>query len=285
MSRLYRLLIVLALMMVGSGVASAQIYRSFDVPFAGAKDTEAFGVNNLGQIVGRYMKGHKVHGFLREPNGAFSEIFFPQSTFTAPRDVNNHGDVVGRYLDAAGVSHGFLLSKGVYQSFDYPGAANTLPRGISDSGVITGNFRLAGVEHGFILDATGYHQTDFPGSAGTDVWDFDSGRNEAVGDWSDADENVHGYTLIGATFTPFDVSIPGAWATSLRSVNRFGVIVGVYAVDFVNDHGVLVTAGGHERLLDFPGAPSTDVMAINDLGVIVRNYNDSHGNAHAFILR
>ena len=283
MSRRYRLLVVFGLDDGRERVANAQTYRSFDVPFAGARDTEAFGVNNLGQIVGRYMKGHTIHGFLRQPNGAFSEIFFGIDVHR-PRDINNHGDVVGRYLDVAGVSHGFLLSHGGYQSFDYPGAANTLPRGISDSGVITGNFQLAGVEHGFILDATGYHQTDFPGSAGTDVWDFDSRRNEAVGDWSDADGNVHGYTLIGATFTPFDVSIAGAWATSLRSVNRFGVIVGVYAVDFVNDHGVLVTAGGQEVLLDFPGAPSTDVMAISDLGLIVGNYNDSHGNAR-FILR
>jgi uncharacterized membrane protein len=285
MTRLFSMLILLSSVLVGTPEALAQSYVSFDVPFPGARETEAFGVNNWGQIVGRYEKTHTVRGFLRNPNGAFFDIFVPGSTFTAPRDINDYGYIVGRYLDAVGVSHGFVLSGGGYRTVDYPGADDTRPRGISNTGVIVGNFRLAGVEHGFILDASGYHVTDFPGSAGTDVWDLDNMGEVAVGDWTDADGNVHAYTLANYAFTPFDVSVAGAWATSFRGINRHGTIVGVYAVDLDNDHGLLLTRTGQQVLLDFPGAPSTDVMAINDAGLIVGNYLDRHGRAHSFILR
>lgn len=285
MTRLFSMLMVLGSIFVGTTDAQAQRYVSFDVPFPAGRQTEAFGVNNWGQIVGRYERNQTVRGFLREPTGVFVDIFVPGSTFTAPRDINDHGTIVGRYLDAAGAGHGFVLFGGTYRTVDYPGSNDTRPRGISNTGVIVGNFRMAGVEHGFLLDVSGFHQTDFPGAAGTDVWDLDNAGGLAVGDWTDAAGDVHAYTLANDAFTPFDVNVAGAWATSFRGINRHGTIVGVYAVDLDNDHGLLLTPTGQQVFLDFPGAPSTDVMAINDSGLIVGNYLDRHGRAHSFIVR
>ena len=260
-----------------------QQYASFDVP--GGADTEGFGVNDLGQIVGRWTDADgNVHGFLRQPTGRYETIDAPGATFTAPVDINNLGTVVGRYLDADGVSHGFALRQGRYQTIDAPGAADTRPRGIDDQGRITGDFRRDdGVEHGFTIDARGFAQVDVPGSATTDVWDIND-LGIRVGDWSDDEGNVHGYVLRAGSFSTFDY--PGVrFATSARRINLWGAIVGEFTEsETTGDHGFL-REGDHFRQIDFPGAAETDAMAINLWGLIVGNFLDSDGAEHGFVLK
>jgi len=257
-----------------------QHYASFDVP--GGTNTAAFGLNDLGQIVGRWTTSDGVvKGFLRQPSGRFDTLEFPGATFTAPVHLNNPGSVVGRYLDPERVSHGFVLLHGRYQTIDAPGAVDTRARGIDDRGRITGNFtREDGVEHGFILDHDRFTQIDFPNSASTDVWDINT-LGVAVGDWSDADR-VHGYVLKQGVFTSFD--FPGQpIATSARQLNLFGAIVGVVAFDDEVDHGFL-KLGDHYRQLDFPGSAGTDAFGINLWGLIVGGWNDADGASHGFAL-
>ena len=214
-----------------------QHYASFDVP--GGTDTSAFGLNDLGQIVGRWTTADGVvKGFLRQPSGRFDTLEFPGATFTAPVHVNNLGSVVGRYLDQARVSHGFLLLHGRYQTIDVPGAVDTRARGIDDRGRITGNFtREDGVEHGFILDHDRFTQIDVPDSASTDVWDINT-LGVAVGDWGDADDRVHGYVLRMATSLlstfPANRSQPRP-ASSISSAQSSGSLPSTTSVD----HGFL----------------------------------------------
>src|SRR4029453_14669110 len=167
-------------------------YASFDVP--GGTDTNGFGVNDLGQIVGRGTDPDGgVKGFLRDPPGNFETLEFPGSTFTAPIDINNLGVVVGRYVDQDGVSHGFTLRRGHYETVDYPGAADTRVRGIDDRGRITGNFRKEdGVEHGFTPVSGKFSQVDVPGSVTTDVWDLND-LGVTIGDWVDDHDGVHAW--------------------------------------------------------------------------------------------
>jgi len=257
-----------------------QHYASFDVP--GGTDTSPFGVNDLGQITGRWTTSDGVvKGFLRQPSGRFDTLEFPGATFTAPVHLNNLGSIVGRYMDQAQVSHGFLLNHGRYETIDPPGSVDTRARGIDDRGRITGNFmREDGVEHGFILDHGRFTQIDFPSSESTDVWDINT-LGVAVGDWSDADR-VHGYVLRAGDFTSFD--FPGQpIATSPRQLNLFGAIVGVVAFDDVTVHGFL-KLGDRYRQLDFPGSTGTDAFGINLWGLIVGGGSDADGAFHGYAL-
>src|SRR6476619_2603503 len=103
-----------------AGAAVAQTWTSIDYP--GAAATAAFGINDRGDVVGRWddVDGN-VHGFLLR-HGQFTSIDVPGGTFTAPRAVNDAGDVAGRWVDADGVPRGFVLRKGVFTSVDYPEA-------------------------------------------------------------------------------------------------------------------------------------------------------------------
>src|SRR5262245_33653222 len=70
---------------------------------------------------------------------------------------------------------------------------------------------------------------DVPGAASTDLLDFTT--QTMVGDFADAEGNMHGW-LFSATsgeFRQFDV--PGAWFTSVSALNRRGHFGGVYRDD------------------------------------------------------
>jgi len=94
-----------------TGPAQAQyMYTRLDVP--GANYTEAIGINNTGQIVGRYDDADGTpHGFLRDVDGSFTTLDVPGARFTFAIGINDAGQIVGLYLDAFGV-HGFLATAG-----------------------------------------------------------------------------------------------------------------------------------------------------------------------------
>jgi hypothetical protein len=274
-------------LIAGPAVASAEHYTQLDVPFTDASQTEALGLNDRGQVVGRYDDADGVtQGFLREVNGRYVALSPPAgAVFNAPRDINDAGDIVGRYLDGDRVSHGYVLHHGVYTIVDFPGAVSTRVRGISNRGVITGNFFYDdGVERGFITDGSTYTEVDYPGSAGTDIWDANA-VNVNVGDWTDDDGNVHALTLKNGRFSSFDLTIfADIWATSFRGINAKGDVAGVYAFDLDNDHGFLLDRHGHVLTIDFPGAPSTDPMSVNSSGVVAGLFFDEEYMAHGFLV-
>jgi probable HAF family extracellular repeat protein len=85
----------------------------------GCSYTEATGINSFGQIVGH---GYVTLGptgpavqqraFLRQPNGAITNLDIFGSTWAAANAVNDWGQVVGFYLDSHGANHGFLTQPG-----------------------------------------------------------------------------------------------------------------------------------------------------------------------------
>jgi probable HAF family extracellular repeat protein len=81
-------------------------YTSINIP--GGTSTEAFGINDAGQIVGGYDTGGPPHGFLYS-GGSFTPINVPGASHTLAFGINDAGQIVGRYQDATGV-HGFLDS-------------------------------------------------------------------------------------------------------------------------------------------------------------------------------
>jgi len=95
-------------------------YTTIDDPLA-FNSTNAFGINDVGQIVGAYdgAGNNNSHGFLYS-NGTYTTLDVqttlgaPSTHFTIPGDINNADQIVGSYSDASGF-HGFLYdtSRGV----------------------------------------------------------------------------------------------------------------------------------------------------------------------------
>lgn len=91
-------------------------WPTFDPPQA--VSSFAYGINDSGAVVGTYRDSNLVrHGYVREPNGAFTTLDDPdaaqvQYTYTnlgtVPQRINATGIVVGLFTDAAALRHGFV---------------------------------------------------------------------------------------------------------------------------------------------------------------------------------
>jgi uncharacterized membrane protein len=173
--------------------------------FPNANDTFAWGVNDLGTVVGFWdvvdANGNLLanHGFVWN-NGVFAQVDFPGAVDTIVFGINNAGDLVGNWdsgLNSVN-SHGFVCSKGQCFSFDVPFAGATVTQ--ADD-----------------ISANGY----------------------IVGTWGDASGALHGFLAVGSNFTSFD--FPQATATLAWGINAAGQIVGNYFSSDGAEHGFLAT--------------------------------------------
>jgi hypothetical protein len=78
------------------------------IDFPGAVDTQLFGINPQGDIVGAYDMGDGVtHGLLRTSSGMTS-FDYPGSSGTFGFRITAQRNVVGTYTDGDGNVHGYL---------------------------------------------------------------------------------------------------------------------------------------------------------------------------------
>lgn len=142
---------------------SGGILTSLDMP--GSTTTSAWGINNLGQIVG----SSSLLGAFVLSGGNYTPIAVPGATGTGVWGINNFGQIVGSYA-ANNVGHGYVLSGGVYTTFDVPGSTLTLAFGINSVGQIVGQYQSPdGRNHGFLLSGDSYTTVDPPGSTFTQL--------------------------------------------------------------------------------------------------------------------
>ena len=105
-------------------VCSHKQCSSFDVPFAGATQTQADDINAKGQITGTYVESDgSIHAFLLA-GANFTSFDFPGATLTLAWGINANGQIVGDYLNADGSTHGFLAQPSSVANADYAYSPN-----------------------------------------------------------------------------------------------------------------------------------------------------------------
>jgi rare lipoprotein A (peptidoglycan hydrolase) len=115
--------------------ARAQTFTTLDVP--GAASTGASGINNNGQISGRYYDSNGVsHGFFYN-GGIFATIDVPGSIYADAFGVNNSDPIAGAYaVGSINSPSGFFCNGDSFTTINYPGAAITTAEGINSNGQI-----------------------------------------------------------------------------------------------------------------------------------------------------
>jgi hypothetical protein len=84
-------------------------YTTLDVP--GATNSDAYGVNDAGQLVGEYRDfGSASHGFLLDVDGSYTMLDVAGATDTFVYGINNAGQLVGSYIEVGGRVLGFLAT-------------------------------------------------------------------------------------------------------------------------------------------------------------------------------
>jgi probable HAF family extracellular repeat protein len=212
-------------------------YSSYTTIGPRARITEAWGINDSGQIVGNYVVGRTFYAYLYR-GGSYIEIMGSGNGVpTSANGINNAGQIVGSY---AGFQHGYLLSNGTYTTFDVPGAIGIYPFKINNSGQIVGVYGDANViSHGFLLSDGKVMSLDVPGAMGTAALGIND-AGQIVGNYTaEARNRSHGFLLSGGSYTTLDV--PGSISTILVDINDAGQIVGSYLDAAGMGHGFLAT--------------------------------------------
>jgi probable HAF family extracellular repeat protein len=142
--------------MGGTGTGFLYSAGSFTSLIFGGPDsnTEAFGINNLEQIVGTVARPPHAEGFL-DAGGAVTNINVPGASGTWAYGINDNDQIVGLFAGngAGGWGlHGFVDTGGSFQTIDFPGGIATEVYGINNLGQIVGSFEdpSTGNEHAFL---------------------------------------------------------------------------------------------------------------------------------------
>jgi probable HAF family extracellular repeat protein len=257
------------------------------------------GLNNAGEVVGSYLSGSGIQGFV-DDNGTLTTLPAPVPSaatplpglkdlldeaqavtgfdfsgflnfgvsFTStnfPTAINDDGAIVGFYLDDSG-QHAYVYDNGTYTTFSDPLATGTTtPLSINNAGDIVGYYTDATGQHGF-LDHNGTFTTfdDPVASPGTTLANGINNNGEIVGTYKDA-SGSHGFTYENGSYTTVDAFGTPA-GTTLTGVNDSGQLLG--AITGVS--GAVKLSGSTFTTITAPdGTQVANALGINDNGDIV----------------
>lgn len=148
-------LLALCILIVGSGAADAAItYKLDDLgTLAGNNATQAWDINNNGQVVGRsYNTASPSYTEFIWGNGSMRSLNLTLTSGSIP-GVNDNGQVVGDGYN----SHAFLWTNGNVQDLGVlAGGTNSSANGVNNASQVVGisDTAVSGVRHAFIWDAT-----------------------------------------------------------------------------------------------------------------------------------
>jgi probable HAF family extracellular repeat protein len=155
---------------------------------------------------------------------------------------------VGFWADAAGDNFGFVNQNGVFRDVVDPAGLNKAAGGMTTE-------QLLGVND----------------------------KDKAVGFWTDANGNNHGFTynLDSHNFT--EVNIAGFASTTTTAINNNGDIAG-FVVGANSDDVGFVKEGKQVVWLSGPsGAVSVQALGINNEREVVGSFTDATGATHGFL--
>ena len=236
-------------------------------PPAGYTYSAITGIDLAGNVIGQLQSndGLQEIAFTRSPGGNFVTYAAPNSYVTTWTKKNNAAVTVGYFQSTIdGNIHG-LVQQGTNVSVkNYPGAQSTWLSGINDANQVVGSYlKTGGEDTGFQYGNGRATKLQYPGALTTSPYAI-SNNGIIVGTENDA-FTYHGFVLRNGTYSRLDHP-KGNLGTTLKDVNRSGVIVGNYESGNADFYGFLYKSGNFEDIV-YPGARAT-VGGINDQGTI-----------------
>jgi hypothetical protein len=313
MNRKNGLLAAFAAAQLAGPIAAQAQYDYQEIDYPGAPDTQVFGVNDRGSVVGNGNTDPNTFPFVYSlQTGTFIDVA-PLAGYssTVVFGTNNRGVMVGSVVSLDGLTtSGFIRdNNGNFTVFDHPDADSfTQARGVNIKGMVTGlrddpDDQFA-PENGFIYDSENDTFTDIVPSLFTLAHGITS-RGDVVGSAvffkaddpcpPSSDETTVRYgwlrTVNGAVIY-FDVN---GRRTSARGITDSGTIAGfvsdIGTIGIDNAKGFVVDLDGSQcqsitiddgDLLAPQGAEITLLQGIKKTGEVVGWYFDGTNN-HGFI--
>jgi len=234
----------------------------------------AYGVNDVGQVVGTSLGANGVggHAFLWD-NGTMTDLGTLGGTQSVANAINNAGQVVGWSTNASGAMHAFLWENGAMTDLGTLAGDSSEAHAINGAGQVVGfSSTSPGWDHAFLWDNG--TMIDLGTLGGGPYYDYSSayGINDAgqvVGWTVNATENTRAFLWDNGTMT--DLGPSGAYAINIAGeiVGDFGPNASLWINGAVTDLGTL-------------GGLSSGAFGINQGGQIVGG-SDTASGSRAFL--
>jgi len=280
-----------------AGTIAGYTFTTLDDPYALAGTTDAYGINDAGQVTGWFTDATGDHGFIYDGSTwtTLGNNPLVSGGQTHGLALNDSGQVLGDVYEASGLGHQALYDGTTWTILGGdPAASNpasTRYSGINDSGVLSGFFDNS---HGFLYDGITYTTLNYPDPHGNGT--FAWGLNDAGTVTGYFDGQIimggyiakHGFIFDGTTWTGFDA--PDATglnneplATEAFAINDTGLVAGIYRDKSSITHGFVYNGTAFTEFDEPDGIlDSILVTGINDSGTIVGRFSDAAG-LHGFI--
>ena len=250
-------------------------FTTVNVP--GAQQTEGWGINNAGVMVGWYIDSAGMnHGYIL--NGKkLTTLDDPNGLAGSTRGSNLNPDgaisVVGYYYNTIGNVVGFLYKGGKFTDVPGPkGAVNTYASAINDSGAIVGSYSdLGGYWHGFVLKDKKYTTLDVPGASGSVATGINKSGQITLF-WFDSNGADESSLYNGTTYKT--INVPGASDSLASDLDAAGDVCYQWYDSNSVSHGALLHGGKYYKF-DYPESVATYGGGINDKSNIIGGYQTS----------
>jgi probable HAF family extracellular repeat protein len=214
--------------------------------------TEAYGINNAGEVVGTgYINSSTFHAFLY--SGGKMKDLGPSGAFQATAyAINTTGQIVGTYSLNSGASGTFLYTNGKMTTLRNPaGSSGGFGVAINDSGEIVGSLYPS---------VGGSHAAKFSNGAWIDLGNFPGAQGSGA-NAINASGQIVGTAIFPSTYKPFR---PGKHVPVISTAS--GLV----------DLNTMISSG--------TGFTLTDAVDINQSGQILCDATNANGNEHAVLL-
>jgi hypothetical protein len=218
-------------------------------------------------------------------------------TFNQLLGINNKGLIAG-YFGSGAQGHpnkGYRLNAPYgqhnYVNENFPHSVQTQVTGLNDNGITVGFWSsmntasMTNNNFGFWEQNGKFHNANFPtGDAASPPVDQLLGVNDhdvAVGFWTDAQGNNHGYEYNIKTHRYSTVTDPNAPSASLTAaaINKHGDVAGFYTNPSTGNTDGFLKVGRAFIDLAVPGASSTMALGVNDHDEVVGTYTVGSGSS------
>jgi probable HAF family extracellular repeat protein len=281
-STFWRIAVAIVIIFIPATNAWASSFNFIPIDVPGAINTNAYGINDRGSIVGDYTDAaFRTHGFLYR-NGSFTTIDVPNQSSqfadevisTSAYGVNNRGTIVGNFSTQASIGDTMAFSYDHGNFRQLTGESGHI-FGINARGDMVGVVcGRCSQSPGLLINRNGQVTTlSVPGAFSTVGFGINA-SGQIVGE-----TDGRGFLDTNGHFTMIDV--PGASLTSARGINDHGEIVGTFQSGN-ESHGFIHTDGTFTTV-DVPGARWTTVTGINNQGLFVGSFLDSNGRVHGYV--
>jgi len=243
-----------------------------------ALETDTYGVNNAGVIVGDYVDSASVqHGMIlagkklttvNNKNCSATAVGVDGISFYA---INSAGTAAGWCTGTSGSFIAFTYAKGKFTTIAFPKAIETEATGINDKGDVVGiYFDTAGAQHGFSKFGSKYKSIDVKGETSADAWGINNAGQITVYAINSAGD-YDSFLLTGTKFKNINnPNAKGGLGTIVHTPSNVGDIDGTYYNSAGTEMGWLLHKGKYYDVVDPGGITRAD--GLNDKSELVGRY-------------